>query len=85
MRQSDSPSNGTVISGTYVNSLLADEVFPANDAIDANRRFMIRATYPDETAVVLSNATLDATVSSFTGVTLGGSANGQTLTYQRIS
>ena len=37
------------------------------------------------TTVVLSYATIDATVSSLTGVTHGVSADGQTLTYRRVS
>ena len=76
--------NGTAIGGTYTNSFLAGQIWPVNGSIDANRRFTITATYPGETTVVLSNAVVDATVSSFTGVTFGGSANGQTLTYQHV-
>jgi PKD repeat protein len=75
---------GTVITGTYTNTQLAREIWPVNGSVDANRRFTVTATYPGETTVVLSNATVDAAVSSFTGVTFGGSANGQTLTYQRV-
>jgi PKD repeat protein len=76
--------NGTIIGGTYTNSLLAGQVWPVNGSIDASCRFTITATYPGETTVVLSNATVDANVSSFTGVTFGGSANGITLAYQRV-
>jgi PKD repeat protein len=76
--------NGTVVSGTYTNTLLAGQVWPVSGSVDSSRRINLTATYPGEMTVVLSNATIDNTVSSFTGITTGGSANNQTLTYQRV-
>ena len=76
--------NGSAITGMYTNTLLLRQEWPVNGSVDTSRRFTITATYPGETTVVLSNATIDATVSSFTGVTFGGSADNQTLTYRRV-
>lgn len=75
---------GSVMSGTYTNTLLLRQEWPVSGSIDSGRRFTITATYPGETAVVLSNAVVDASVASFTGVTIGGSADGQVLTYRRV-
>ena len=76
--------NGTVLTGTYTNTSLSGQTWTVNGSIDSSRRLTITATYPGETTVVLSNAIVDATASSLTGVTHGGSADNQTLTYQRV-
>lgn len=76
--------SGSVISGTYTNTALLRQEWPVSGSVDTSRRFTITATYPGETAVVLSNAVIDANVASFAGVTLGGSADGQMLTYRRV-
>ncbi|MFN8063240.1 MAG: PKD domain-containing protein [Vicinamibacterales bacterium] len=76
--------NGSALTGTYTNTLLLRQEWPVNGSVDTSRRFTITATYPGETTVVVSNAGVDASVTSFTGVTYGGSADGQTLTYRRV-
>lgn len=75
--------NNSVLSGTYTNSHLLGQVWPLGGSVDASRRLTITATYPGEQTVILSNATIDSTANSFTGITTGGSANGQILTYTR--
>ncbi|MGC4081556.1 MAG: PKD domain-containing protein [Vicinamibacterales bacterium] len=76
--------SGSVITGIYTNTLLLRQEWPVNGSLDMSRRFTITATYPGETTVVLSNAVVDASVSSFTGMTFGGSADGQMLIYRRV-
>ncbi len=73
---------GSVLCGRYT-----DTAFPSlfswvvRGSVDSSRRLAITAKrHPEETTVI---ATIDATVSSFTGTTYGGSADGQTLSYYR--
>ena len=77
---------GRLDPGSHLCGEYHDTAFPfpdygeAEGSVDFYRRLTLNAWTPEQTTVI---ATIDATGSSFTGVTYGGSADRQTLTYFR--